>query len=189
MDPIACETCQRLFTPRQKGRPNRFCSRPCYGESLKGPQRMGVAHRTKTAKGHPLAPPSGVVAVARLVLFDQIGPGEHPCNWCGVTLKWATGRTLDGIVADHLNHDPTNDNPDNIVASCNSCNAHRRRNGDAPRIQEGELTVLRNGRPTRAVKRYCNYCEAEFLTVPAEVRNGKGLYCSRSHARSGPRGS
>lgn len=132
------------------------------------------------AKGHPIAPPSGTVAVARLALYDKIGPGEHPCNWCGGLVSWKLGLVPGALIADHLNFDRNDDSPGNLVASCNSCNAHRTRQGDRNLIREGELTMLWGGRTTRAVERFCNTCGTAFLTIPAEVDKGRGRYCSRA---------
>lgn len=71
---------------------------------------------------HPLAI-QGYVAEHRVVLYEKIGPGPHLCHWgCGKLLEWG-GR--EGIFADHLDSDPTNNSPENLVPSCNSCNWNR----------------------------------------------------------------
>lgn len=177
-EPRDCQTCHKAFTPRQE-RGDKFCSRPCYHASI-GPRKEAVKYRMRTAKNHPLAPPSGQLAVARINLYDSIGAGPHRCNWCNALIEW-NGR--DGIVADHLNFDTTDDSPGNLVPSCNACNSHRRKRGDSPIIKEEELWMNWSGSRTRAVQRYCVWCATPFLTIPAEVRKGKGLYCSRSCAR------
>lgn len=138
-----------------------------------------------TAKAHPIAPPSGIVAVARLVLYDEIGAGPHPCYWCGVTVDWSYGLAPDALIADHLDWDRNNDDPANLVASCNVCNAHRAQKGNTALLRDGDLTMIWSGCRTRAVQRECAICEADFLTIPAEVKKGKGLYCSRSCAARG----
>jgi len=73
---------------------------------------------------HPLANRrTGHVKQARKVLYDAIGPGPHPCHWgCGRVLDWGGS---DGICADHLNGDTSNDEPENLVPSCNPCNGRR----------------------------------------------------------------
>lgn len=140
------------------------------------------------APDHPIAPPGGILAVARIVLYDKIGPGEHSCHWCGRALQWTTERTPSTIFADHLDHDPTNDTAENLVPSCNSCNGHRTRRGERNLIAADEPVILLNGRtPTRAIARACEYCGEEFLALPAHVRVGKGRFCSRSCARRKPR--
>lgn len=182
-----CEKCGKSFTAKL-GTAGRFCSHPCYAASMAAPYVSGVAHRPRKARNHPIAPPSGTVAIARLVLYDKIGPGDHPCHWCGFTLRWTNQRTPDAIFADHVDHDPTNDAPDNLVPSCHRCNAHRTRLGDRRLIQPGEPTLLINGKPTRAVERNCEYCGEAFLALPAFIRAGKGRFCSRDCAYANRRG-
>lgn len=77
--------------------------------------------------GHPLAVDRGWVREHRVVLYDAIGPGEHDCHWCGTTVAWE--RTYpehrDGLVVDHIDEDPSNNDPANLVPSCSSCNIQR----------------------------------------------------------------
>ena len=71
---------------------------------------------------HPLADSHYKVAEHRAVLYSKIGPGPHPCFWCGQMLSWG-GR--EGICSDHLDHDLSNNDPMNLVPSCSSCNSKR----------------------------------------------------------------
>lgn len=176
-----CKTCEKSFHP-QNGRPDQpYCSRGCYSDAIRGQHRKeGVTYRMRTAKGHPIAPPSGVVAVARLNLWDRIGEGPHKCHWCGVDVSWFMSRYEEGsLIVDHLNWDATDDTQNNLIPSCNTCNAHRREKGGLGKIKSEELTVLRNGKPTRAVKTICHFCHSDFLVPPAVLAKGKGKYCSR----------
>lgn len=69
---------------------------------------------------HPLANGEGMVAEHRKVLFDKIGPGPHLCHWgCGRELDWGG---CGGIQADHLDGIKDNNDPKNLVPSCQSCN-------------------------------------------------------------------
>jgi hypothetical protein len=79
--------------------------------------------------GHPLADSRGIVYVHRMVLFDKIGPGEHRCHWCGTPISWmVAGAGADGaLIADHVDFDPSNNDPGNLVPSCNLCNSQRHR--------------------------------------------------------------
>lgn len=73
---------------------------------------------------HPLAGPSGVLYKHRVVLHDHIGGGVHQCNWCCEEVEWgAKGKRK--LVADHLDNNKENNTTDNLVASCNTCNATR----------------------------------------------------------------
>lgn len=166
MKPIACRTCDRTFTPTQAGRP--FCSRECYYKSKRGHRKEEVSYRTITAKGHPIAPPSGVVGEARLNLWNKIGPGPHACHHgCGREVNWRPGDQYapDALIADHLDWDTTNDDSENLVPSCNPCNSHRRKGGDSRRIQPGEPTVMMGGRPTRATEFTCRQCGKKTLVL------------------------
>lgn len=75
--------------------------------------------------GHPLADGRGIVYVHRMVLHDKIGSGWHPCHWCGAVVAWRKGIAADALIADHLDFDPSNNDPANLVASCNLCNSQR----------------------------------------------------------------
>ncbi len=77
--------------------------------------------RVRVHEGHPLVV-AGWAREHRLVLWDTIGPGRHPCHYCAAELEW--GLTLE---VDHLDHDRTANTIDNLVPACRSCqNAHRR---------------------------------------------------------------
>jgi hypothetical protein len=178
-----CEVCGSPIEKIHANRANRYCSQRCYVESGSRTKRKRdkvKGQRMRTAKGHPIAPPSGVVAVSRLALYDKIGGGSHPCHWCNEPVEWKGGLVPGALIVDHLNWDRQDDRPENLVPSCNMCNAHRTQNRRHPLIQEGELTLLVNGRHTRAVMRTCETCETEFPALPAFVRAGKARYCSKA---------
>lgn len=73
-------------------------------------------------QGHPLSRSGGLLGEHREVLYDKIGPGPHPCHWCGKLLDWGG---LGGIIADHLDGDRINNDPENLVPSCSPCNTGR----------------------------------------------------------------
>lgn len=75
-----------------------------------------------TRPGHPVAGGRGLVFVHRVVLYDKIGPGAHPCHWCGVAVTWGID-----LYTDHLDFNTINNDPANLVPSCNPCNAGRQR--------------------------------------------------------------
>lgn len=96
-------------------------------ESLAGPVRMerkrgGSGYWTVKRPGHPLARKNGDVAEHRLNLFEQIGPGPHPCHWCSRTVEWR-GRPV--LVVDHIDGDIDSNGADNLVPSCHPCNSTR----------------------------------------------------------------
>ncbi len=78
-------------------------------------------------KSHPLARQDGYALAHRVALYDKIGPGEHPCHWCGVCVSWDMtypDHPL-GLVTDHLDEVKTNNQSDNLVPSCAKCNFAR----------------------------------------------------------------
>lgn len=84
-----------------------------------------------TDHDHPLADKRGRVLEHRRVLFDLIGPGEHPCFHCGRTVEWLTTRHTKGsnaLVVDHIDNDPTNNRPENLLPSCLACNTRSKGN-------------------------------------------------------------
>lgn len=76
------------------------------------------------AKGHPLATSGHVAYLHRMILYDRIGPGTHPCHWCGTPVTWRAPlpHTLE---ADHLDGNTANLHPANLVPACRPCNAGR----------------------------------------------------------------
>jgi hypothetical protein len=60
----------------------------------------------------------------RVVLYDAIGPGPHPCHWCGKQLCWFA---IDGemLHADHLDDDRLHNSIENLAPSCLNCNTKR----------------------------------------------------------------
>jgi hypothetical protein len=72
---------------------------------------------------HPMAS-NGRLYVHRQVLFDSIGPGEHPCHWCRSTVEWrAKGKRR--LVVDHVNGTKADNSRGNLVPSCHECNSSR----------------------------------------------------------------
>ncbi|AEJ94999.1 HNH endonuclease [Mycobacterium phage ArcherS7] len=70
------------------------------------------------------------VAEHRLVLWKHIGPGTHPCHWCGKPVTWG-----EDLQVDHVDWDKLNNVPDNLVPSCRPCNFDRH-NPNRPKRQE-----------------------------------------------------
>lgn len=88
-------------------------------------KKPGRAYGRFSSPGHQLADAAGTVAVHRWVLFERIGPGEHPCHWCGTTVRWTKGLSASALVADHVDSNPRNNDPSNLVQACQRCNALR----------------------------------------------------------------
>jgi len=130
---------------------------------------------------HPLASSNGIVAEHRVILYDKIGDGAHPCYFCGSPIHWAKGSRIskrkDTIYVDHLNKDTHDNCPGNLVPSCLSCNQKRRHDA----IQKGEKIIIKpTGSKVRAFPKICHYCGKTFY-VPRHLLNDprKGKYCSQ----------
>lgn len=133
--------------------------------------------------GHPMArrATNGSKPVAwehRVVLFEKIGPGTHPCHWCSTPVTWGDGHGQGLLFADHLNNDPRDNRPENLVPSCCGCNVHRHH--PFALVADDEAFVTRQGKRRRAVQRTCEDCGGLFLAVKSEVAKGNGRFCSRS---------
>jgi hypothetical protein len=75
---------------------------------------------------HPLGPS---VLAHRAVLYDVIGPGEHPCHWCRRAVSWdqTYPRRPGALVVDHVDGNTVNNAVANLVPACAACNLKRAR--------------------------------------------------------------
>lgn len=114
----------------------------------------------------------------RVVLWDSIGPGSHPCHWCSRLVHWLPTEEQIPLCVDHVDGVVTNNDPANLVPSCKGCNVHRLR-----RVGDDELFVVKDGKRSRAEARTCAQCGDPFLVAKTVLRSKKpraGTYCSRS---------
>lgn len=74
--------------------------------------------------GHPLSSGKKDEAIGehRVVLYNKIGHGPHKCWWCGVEIEWKSSDIRRSIHSDHLDGDTLNNDPSNLVPSCQRCN-------------------------------------------------------------------
>lgn len=179
-----CEWCSTTFTAR-KDRCDagnaKYCSRSCTSKSTWAKRPAGRAYKAVFIPGHPLAVDErGRVAEHKQVLYDAIGPGPHPCHWCGRQVGWKSGRAADGaLIADHLNGNNRDNRRENLVPACHGCNITRSR---TDLVEDGELYVTMTGNPGRhrAVERTCETCGEKFPHIAADKRPNRGRYCSKA---------
>lgn len=104
-----CETCSGRI--RRTGSADQ--RKPAYRYTT------GAGYIKLLRPDHPLSDASGAVFEHRLMVFEQLGPGAHPCFWCGVHIGWPDA------VIDHLNEDKQDNSAANLAYSCNDCNRAR----------------------------------------------------------------
>ena len=70
--------------------------------------------------GHPLADSNGCVLEHRKVAYDLFPVHTSlSCFWCRKEVRWDT------LVIDHLNNNREDNEPSNLLISCNGCNRLR----------------------------------------------------------------
>lgn len=171
-----CESCGSPVTrPPSQMRARTFCSKSCAYAGLT--KEDPTSRRNLYRPDHPLAGTNGYVAEHRAVLYEKIGPGQHSCHWCGITVAWTTRLVGTGhrgmLVADHVNTNGLDNRPENLVPACQGCNATRAR-----RVQLDEPHVVRPTGRRRGEVRACEACSREFVFVPRHNRPGR--FCSRA---------
>jgi hypothetical protein len=174
----ACAICEVPFQPIDRRR--RTCSAACQYKLIWANRPRGADYTKLYLPGHPLADGRGAVGEHRAALYAKLGPGWHPCHWCKTLVEWRpVGQALErgSLRTDHLDGDRRNNDPANLVPSCNGCNVRR---GKQDRITEGELFIIRGGKRLRAERRTCVLCGSAFLHRIAS--HSPGLYCSKSCA-------
>lgn len=75
-------------------------------------------------EGHFLSNAAGFTGLHRLVLFDKIGAGPHPCHWCLRPVDWLLDFEAK-LYTDHLDWNKANNDPGNLVPACQRCNCLR----------------------------------------------------------------
>lgn len=128
---------------------------------LKGKPATVTRYLTQYRPGHPTEHADGRVRIHRAVLYDKIGPGWHPCNWCGRPVSWDVKRGKDQLVSDHVDNDTWNNDQDNLVPACNRCNLHRHLTLRPTCINNHPWTVENTYlRPDGKPGRMCRTCSA-----------------------------
>lgn len=86
---------------------------------------LGRRYRRISATNHPLADKSGGAYEHRVVLYDAIGTGPHPCHWCSAEVDWLPKGDPRCLQVDHVNGDGADNRAANLVPSCGGCNTAR----------------------------------------------------------------
>jgi Mor family transcriptional regulator len=83
--------------------------------------RQSGGYRAVHAPWHPLAQADGSVPEHRFVLYRKLGPGQHPCHWCGRLLTWRLSLHTDHL--DDVKDPQRREQPRATCAVCNSARA------------------------------------------------------------------
>jgi hypothetical protein len=142
-------------------------------------------YNKRKAPSSPLARSRGRVQINRQALYEKLGAGPHQCHWCKCLVDWGVGlhdrgRCIRILVADHLDENTKNNTPDNLVPSCSRCNTVRSRGLNPAR--EGPTILYKDGGRRSADERVCLQCGDPFVVLSGFVRQGGGIFCSRSCA-------
>lgn len=92
-------------------------------------QRNGKYLKVVNVSDHPLADRKGGMPYHRFVLYEKLkSPAGAACAWCGYLLPWKLDLSMSNlhvINADHLDGNPENNSPENLVPACWWCNINR----------------------------------------------------------------
>jgi hypothetical protein len=95
----------------------------------------------------------------RIVLRAVIGGDPHPCHWCNRMLAWGVD-----LHVDHVDHDKLNNDPRNLVPSCQPCNNSRSRKRLLTHCGRGhEFTPENSGWNVANRSRFCRTCQRAYL--------------------------
>ncbi len=130
---------------------------------------------------HPLAVATGAKPIVRttrhrVILWDKIGAGPHPCHWCGEPVDWKPWPAPDCLVVDHLDGDTKNNDDANLAPACDRCNKGRTPPSHTIDTDTELFVTLKNGTRLRADSHRCEWCGNDFL---AEKRRRNPRFCSK----------
>ena len=143
-------------------------------------RRTPPIYEMKDAPDHPLANSCGRIYVHDEVLYARIGPGPHPCHWCGKLVDWKQTefRKMKGVLCcDHLSGISTDNRDSNLAPSCFRCNISR---SHPQNFGPADDWVQRGDQKLRYHIRICVGCKQEFKAANF-IKTSKdhvGKYCS-----------
>lgn len=181
-----CPICRETFTAGK--RDQKYCGRTCFHIS-KRKKVIKTRYRTlHVDKDHPLICNGEVLPEHRVILWEKIGPGSHVCHHCQQSVTWmvGVGPSVPGaLVVDHLDRNSLNNDPDNLVPSCQPCNLL---NSDHIVRDDEDYRVTAKGTRVRGERRNCEYCQGSFVAWPTSKKDRlRGRFCSRSCGKRAPR--
>jgi hypothetical protein len=173
-----CVRCGTWFSVQDLLKVRRYCTKECQSSARRLPVTKALYRTRYLTVGHPLNSGSNKILAHRLALWEKIGPGPHPCHYCGVLVDWIlSADTRKGaLISEHVDRDPANNDQDNLVPSCQRCNILNSRRRVLP---DEPHRISTRGTRRRCVVRSCRHCSEEFLAYRSKDPT-RGVYCSRS---------
>jgi len=203
--PLTCEQCNRSFTRRlgqhlsDDGRPRRFCSQRCWGDSLKRPSNPTLFHLTCQACGKPFTRPKGQQQTKDgtprkycSIKCTHVGIKKsipHYCSHCGVLFILRPSEVQRGEGQWCSRHCYNQSRTDIQTFTCEQCGvtfrhpsytvrSREKSEGNPPRFCSHQCSLQSRRVVTDA--RACEVCNVSFLPRAAQVRRGAGRYCSNA---------
>lgn len=116
--------------------------------------------------GHPLQRSSSSrVYQHRAVFYRHHGSGPFSCHWCGIGVTWET------MHVDHLNDNPKDNTPSNLVASCPPCNQQRGAHKVRRTMKERGRLVTAHGK-TMCISDWARHLGLSRATLTARLDKG-----------------
>jgi hypothetical protein len=115
---VVRECGKRSRSPRSAYCEMHYC-RLYHSGTLEGAQMNAARGVHEKSNGYLQEMNKDHPAARRRVFYDANGPGPYRCHWCS---KWVTWKKLK---VDHKDTNRKNNEPGNLVASCQVCNLNR----------------------------------------------------------------
>ena len=161
--PVACPICSAEFTPNSSRK--QFCSKQCADRSHSG--RMTGRGNSRFSHGRSYAKWFNCM---RTLILDR---DEYRCVACGDTEMLSTRRWRGQIVfytsltVHHIDENPTNNLPENLVTLCKTCHAIHHKSSKTPWPWFGEYAAIRNRSMTSSWTGITTSLQARFSSTTA----------------------
>lgn len=120
----------------------------------------------------------------RVVFYDEYGEGPFRCHWCDMVVTWSD------MDVDHVNAKRDDNDINNLVPSCHSCNIKRGIPAMTASVRASRATMLTVNGVTKTVVEWANAIGITRVSLKARLRAGWSPERAVSEHRgvTGPRG-
>lgn len=142
-------------------------------------------YRLIPAKGHPLR--DGKVGIYeyehRVRFYDKHGAGPFNCHHCGKQVTW------DDMHVDHLNDNPQDNDLNNLVASCPTCNQWRGKRKMKRTMRERHAIKITWRGTTKTLAEWAEQVGIDRVSLQWRLKRGWSLdrALTEPRGRTGPR--